>query len=198
MECVICLEPIDETTGHLRLPCSHAFHIECALRWLRSNQTCPCCRTDYNAMPRGGGDSAINSRMSALDYDEILTETMRIIGRPWTILDAPQEMWEMLDPDSQRRQIRIWLVEHLRHVFEREFRLLLTANEVGANANEVDWGANANEVDWGANANDVGIVSDGPIDSDHAVLFMIGAGVCCLLSIHVYTISIYLWTYVNG
>ena len=124
MECAICLSAMDETTGHLRLPCSHSFHIECALRWLRANKTCPCCRDEFNP----GGETnelAIRRRMSTINYHEILTETLRIISQPWTLFNAPQELWNMLDTDSQSRQIRMWLVEHMENVFEREFRLLL-------------------------------------------------------------------------
>ncbi|KAK9116834.1 hypothetical protein Sjap_015781 [Stephania japonica] len=43
--CSICLEDmeigIDEV---MRLPCSHAFHPYCIIKWLGTNHVCPLCR----------------------------------------------------------------------------------------------------------------------------------------------------------
>ena len=178
MECAICLEAIDNTTGHIRLTCSHTFHINCALRWLQTKQTCPCCRTAFNP-DMGDNEQSIRRRMNAIDYDEILTETLRIISQPWALFGGPPELWSMLEPDSQGRQIRIWLVEHMEHVFEREFRVLLRDRSLLA-----------------TDAFDV--TSDGPIDSDHAVLCMIATGVAGILCFHLYNIIIYLWAFING
>ena len=178
MECAICLEVIDESTGHLRLPCSHTFHIQCGLRWFQANQTCPCCRSEFE--PKDETDElVIRRRMHSINYNEILTETLRIISQPWSLFDAPQELWNVLDPDSQGRQIRVWLVEHMEHVFEREFRLLLRERYLITES-----------------AYDV--TSDGPIDSDHAVLSIVASGVSCIVCFYVYHLIIYLWAYING
>ncbi|KAG9453797.1 hypothetical protein H6P81_006701 [Aristolochia fimbriata] len=42
-ECVICKEEMMEAC---ELPCSHVFHWICIARWLRKNNTCPCCRLE--------------------------------------------------------------------------------------------------------------------------------------------------------
>jgi len=117
--------------------------------------------------------------MHSINYNEILTETLRIISQPWSLFDAPQELWNVLDPDSQGRQIRVWLVEHMEHVFEREFRLLLRERYLITES-----------------AYDV--TSDGPIDSDHAVLSIVASGVSCIVCFYVYHLIIYLWAYING
>ena len=109
--------------------------------------------------------------MNEIDYNDILTETMRIIVQPWTVFDGPQELWNMLDPDSQGRQIRIWLVEHSKHVFEQQFRLLL--NEVSPEDE----------------------TSESPMESDQVVLYTIGGGVCFLLAIHLYKFLLSLYHY---
>ena len=47
MECSICCEEINETTGRCILVCKHSFHIICLSRWIvgkRPSQTCPLCR----------------------------------------------------------------------------------------------------------------------------------------------------------
>lgn len=177
MECPICLDTIDETTGSMKLPCAHTFHIECALRWLRTNSACPCCRTRYQAPATQSTIEharLIERRMNEIDYNDILTETMRIIVQPWTVFDGPQELWNMLDPDSQGRQIRIWLVEHSKHVFEQQFRLLL--NEVSPE-------------------NDI-VISESPMESDQVVLYTIGGGVCFLFALHFYKIMLFLYHYI--
>lgn len=45
-ECVVCLEEYEDN-DHIRiLPfCSHTFHLNCIDVWLRSNPSCPLCRS---------------------------------------------------------------------------------------------------------------------------------------------------------
>lgn len=46
-ECVICKDDFKIGDKVIRLPfCFHYFHEECALYWLRKNNTCPCCRKE--------------------------------------------------------------------------------------------------------------------------------------------------------
>ncbi|KAL2253682.1 uncharacterized protein LOC105168666 [Sesamum indicum] len=42
--CSICLEGFSNGGRGTRLPCSHMFHENCILRWLRENHVCPLCR----------------------------------------------------------------------------------------------------------------------------------------------------------
>ncbi|XP_020096563.1 E3 ubiquitin-protein ligase Os06g0535400-like [Ananas comosus] len=42
--CAICLAELHAGSEVTRLPCSHYFHGECVLRWLRINRSCPLCR----------------------------------------------------------------------------------------------------------------------------------------------------------
>ncbi|OAY67296.1 E3 ubiquitin-protein ligase RING1-like [Ananas comosus] len=41
--CAICLAELHAGSEVARLPCSHYFHGECVLRWLRINRSCPLC-----------------------------------------------------------------------------------------------------------------------------------------------------------
>ena len=49
MDCSICLEKVDETTGSATLSCGHLFHFGCLARWILKNETCPYCRHQTNA-----------------------------------------------------------------------------------------------------------------------------------------------------
>jgi hypothetical protein len=59
MECSICFEDINATTGSTTLSCSHSFHIHCLFTWLAkqtsesNQQTCPFCRHEMTALERG-------------------------------------------------------------------------------------------------------------------------------------------------
>ncbi|XP_059650554.1 RING-H2 finger protein ATL22-like [Cornus florida] len=44
MKCVICLEELLVGLEATRMPCSHVFHGDCILRWLRVSNFCPLCR----------------------------------------------------------------------------------------------------------------------------------------------------------
>lgn len=48
-ECSICMDDITDKDEFRRLPCSdtvnHCFHKDCIDKWLRSNNTCPNCRS---------------------------------------------------------------------------------------------------------------------------------------------------------
>ncbi|KAJ8764951.1 hypothetical protein K2173_010416 [Erythroxylum novogranatense] len=45
-QCCVCLGDFEMKEELLQIPsCKHVFHIECIHHWLRSNSTCPLCRT---------------------------------------------------------------------------------------------------------------------------------------------------------
>ncbi|KAI3996254.1 hypothetical protein MKX01_026722 [Papaver californicum] len=45
-ECAICLSTFEENEVGKLLPiCQHSFHVECIDMWLRSNSSCPICRS---------------------------------------------------------------------------------------------------------------------------------------------------------
>ncbi|CAF4960597.1 unnamed protein product, partial [Rotaria sp. Silwood1] len=44
LQCAICMDEFKLHDEAKRLPCSHHFHEECILRWLRMHGTCPTCR----------------------------------------------------------------------------------------------------------------------------------------------------------
>ncbi|KAK9065458.1 hypothetical protein SSX86_014857 [Deinandra increscens subsp. villosa] len=48
-DCAVCLSKFEEADQLRLLPlCCHAFHAECVDAWLKSNQTCPLCRSTVN------------------------------------------------------------------------------------------------------------------------------------------------------
>lgn len=44
VKCLVCQFAYEDADKLLRLPCGHAFHSECASRWLEDNFICPYCR----------------------------------------------------------------------------------------------------------------------------------------------------------
>lgn len=44
MTCPICMEEVLSGTQVTKLPCSHLFHSDCILKWLKSRHSCPLCR----------------------------------------------------------------------------------------------------------------------------------------------------------
>ena len=41
-ECAVCLLPL--VGPHVRLPCGHCYHGDCAAEWMLRARTCPQCR----------------------------------------------------------------------------------------------------------------------------------------------------------
>ncbi|XP_068121748.1 uncharacterized protein [Hyperolius riggenbachi] len=42
--CPICLSDLEGSDPVLTLQCTHQYHLECMLTWLRDHNTCPLCR----------------------------------------------------------------------------------------------------------------------------------------------------------
>lgn len=45
-DCCVCLEPLDSFKIRITTPCSHSFHEECMLGWLKVQSTCPICKAN--------------------------------------------------------------------------------------------------------------------------------------------------------
>ena len=44
LQCSICLEEFMLQESVPQLPCQHCFHTVCLATWLKTNNSCPCCR----------------------------------------------------------------------------------------------------------------------------------------------------------
>lgn len=62
MECSICYDEINSSTGKVELSCAHPFHFSCIAKWFdkqrlqESCESCPLCRNesnDFQKMPDG-------------------------------------------------------------------------------------------------------------------------------------------------
>ncbi|KAL9283492.1 unnamed protein product [Arabidopsis thaliana] len=45
LDCPICLTELSSGVSRMKLPCSHVFHRDCIMTWLKKNPSCPICRT---------------------------------------------------------------------------------------------------------------------------------------------------------
>ncbi len=43
-ECSVCQDEFDQNTQVIQLPCTHIFHENCIVTWLKVNGSCPVCR----------------------------------------------------------------------------------------------------------------------------------------------------------
>jgi len=41
--CAVCMEPFEPHVTLRLLPCTHYFHSDCAVGWVRGHNSCPCC-----------------------------------------------------------------------------------------------------------------------------------------------------------
>ncbi|EXC17828.1 E3 ubiquitin-protein ligase RING1-like protein [Morus notabilis] len=46
--CAVCMEEVVTGSLMIRMPCSHMFHQNCILKWLKKTHTCPICRFDLS------------------------------------------------------------------------------------------------------------------------------------------------------
>lgn len=47
-DCPICYDKITIQTGVCTLNCSHSYHLRCIVKWISTNESCPCCRNEIN------------------------------------------------------------------------------------------------------------------------------------------------------
>jgi hypothetical protein len=45
-ECSVCQELFELDSTCLKLPCTHCFHKDCIVPWLKDHNTCPVCRKE--------------------------------------------------------------------------------------------------------------------------------------------------------
>mmetsp|Transcript_9773 Transcript_9773/g.22280 ORF Transcript_9773/g.22280 Transcript_9773/m.22280 type:complete len:490 (-) Transcript_9773:4-1473(-) len=77
--CMICLVELDDRSTDLQLPCNHAFHEECLLKWLHTHNTCPNCRcvlendeeADVKSMPEVSSEDTAEAAESSEDPDSV-------------------------------------------------------------------------------------------------------------------------------
>jgi len=77
MECPICYENIDATTGQTTLSCSHSFHYGCISGWFLKQDVgnCPCCRKEMTAIEDLPRDD--DSEVSSIDSEDEEVEMTR-------------------------------------------------------------------------------------------------------------------------
>ena len=47
INCMICLEKLNNETHVIKTNCEHLFHLRCFTRWDDINQSCACCRKKH-------------------------------------------------------------------------------------------------------------------------------------------------------
>ncbi|OQS04207.1 hypothetical protein THRCLA_03545 [Thraustotheca clavata] len=57
-DCAICLSDFKGADVVMQLPCSHTFHSECVLPWLKEHNVCPSCRY---ALPTDADDAKVST-----------------------------------------------------------------------------------------------------------------------------------------
>ncbi|KAK1413419.1 hypothetical protein QVD17_35192 [Tagetes erecta] len=74
-DCAVCLSKFEAVDQLRLLPlCCHAFHVECIDAWLKSNQTCPLCRSTVNPTD----DDVLHKILSVSDRNVNRNNSFRI------------------------------------------------------------------------------------------------------------------------
>ena len=50
MDCSICLMEYEKKDCIIKLFCSHCYHHDCIITWVRRNNVCPICRMKINQL----------------------------------------------------------------------------------------------------------------------------------------------------
>lgn len=150
MECPICYDAIDESTGHTKLSCGHSYHLRCIVEWF-SNQrpepaSCALCRhavSGKDALPdclvadsksesesESDSESEPDEPFVALDRNQ-LNVFLHSIGRTpihdeeWTALNPPRDgIIEFIREDFD--SCIIWL--GLDRLTDAQWQALLVSN----------------------------------------------------------------------
>jgi len=98
-ECRVCLGELSPDTVVIRLPCRHAFHPECAVRWLTEcKRLCPLCAAP---VPDYGFPSAAEEKAMQLAAQDVVDEAPQL---PATLASrrAPRPASSAQGPGSAR------------------------------------------------------------------------------------------------
>ena len=65
-----------------KLPCSHLFHSECALKWLTVNNSCPVCRESIEDkfLNKDNGPTTTTTTTMLDNVDHVINETVEVLG----------------------------------------------------------------------------------------------------------------------
>ena len=83
--CAVCQEDWILKEEACKLPCSHLFHSECALKWLTVNNSCPVCRESiedkFLNKDNGPTITTTTTTTTMLDnVDHVINETVEVLG----------------------------------------------------------------------------------------------------------------------
>lgn len=78
--CNICFEPVAPGAEN-KTPCGHTFHCGCLLKWLKTKNTCPCCRAELYEKPNLFTD----------DFDRVLGDALVDLYSPSIVNDPEME-----------------------------------------------------------------------------------------------------------
>lgn len=88
MNCVICLEHLNQDKDIVSLKCGHKYHGSCIVSWFERGGRCPICRADSIRCYEfgvGSGDGiwreniAIQEWLLALDYNRLINIKSEIL-----------------------------------------------------------------------------------------------------------------------
>ncbi|XP_062204210.1 uncharacterized protein LOC133906353 [Phragmites australis] len=69
-ECAVCLQDFDAEDKLRAMPCSHAFHQDCILGWLRVKRVCPLCRHALPTQQQDDDDDDENYQQASMPVPE--------------------------------------------------------------------------------------------------------------------------------
>lgn len=72
MECAICLDNIKDKMK--TLPCHHSFCKKCIYKWLKSSNTCPCCRKKIKMKCNMCRQGCNQCRLNLINISDLLNE----------------------------------------------------------------------------------------------------------------------------
>jgi len=68
MNCPICHDEINKKTGMTTLGCSHSYHLRCIVKWILTNDSCPCCRTELNENEKISDIQQVEDEMAVAEF----------------------------------------------------------------------------------------------------------------------------------
>lgn len=77
--CAICLEDFEPRQVVMLTPCSHMFHEECIVPWVKSHGQCPVCRFAICDRIRAGAVATTNNQANVTANDPIAGELMAVM-----------------------------------------------------------------------------------------------------------------------